>query len=94
MLEQKQGVVTGATEVAVVGRGFLVAVGRADAGVHIENHHLWRAAVVDPIDPSPEQVGKGSDVVIGGQKLSLKFPADHAMIRFDRHLMFLFLRGL
>ncbi len=53
VIEQEQRVIAGAAEVAVVGRAFLVAIGRADAGVHVEDHHLRRATVMDPFDPSP-----------------------------------------
>ena len=49
VVEQEQRVITGAAEMPVVGRALLVAVGRADAGVHIEDHILRRTAV----DPNP-----------------------------------------
>jgi len=72
VVEQEQRVIAGAAEVAVVGRAFLVALGRADAGVHVENHIRRRLAVVNPVDPSPRQVGKGGNVVVGGQELGLE----------------------
>jgi hypothetical protein len=55
LVEQKQGMVAGAAEVAVVGRALLVAIGRADARIQVENHLLRRAAVVNPVDPKPVQ---------------------------------------
>ena len=39
----------GATEVAVVRRSLLFAMGWTDAAVHVENDHLWRAAVVNTV---------------------------------------------
>jgi hypothetical protein len=72
LVEQKQGMVAGAAEVAVVGRALLVAIGRADARIQVENHLLRRAAVVNPVDPKPVQIGQGGDVVVGRQKLGLE----------------------
>jgi hypothetical protein len=72
LVEQKQGMVAGAAEVAVVGRALLVAIGRADARIQVENHLLRRAAVVNPVDPKPVQIGQGGDVVVGRQKLALE----------------------
>jgi hypothetical protein len=72
LVEQKQGMVAGAAEVAVVGRALLVAIGRADARIQVENHLLRRAAVVNPVDPKPVQIGQGGDVVVGRQELGLE----------------------
>jgi hypothetical protein len=72
LVEQKQGMVAGAAEVAVVGRALLVAIGRADARIQVENHLLRRAAVVNPVDPKPGQIGKGGEVVVGRQELGLE----------------------
>ena len=57
---------------AVVGRALLVAIGRADTGLQVENHLFRRTAVVNPVDPKPGQIGKGGDVVVSGQKLRLE----------------------
>ena len=46
VVEQEQRLTAGAAEMPVVGRALLVAVGRADAGVYIEDHIHRRAAVV------------------------------------------------
>jgi DNA-binding transcriptional LysR family regulator len=72
VVEQEQRVIAGAAEVAVVGRAFLVAVGRADAGIHVEDHAFRRFAIINLVDPYPGQLGKGRDVVAGGQELSLE----------------------
>ena len=45
--------ITGAAKVTIVGRALLVTVGRADAGIHIENDLDRRPAVVNPVDPKP-----------------------------------------
>ena len=64
--------ITGAAKVTVVGRALLVTVGRADAGIHIENDLDRRPAVVNPVDPKPGQVGKGGEVLVLGQQLGLE----------------------
>ena len=79
VVEQEQGVIASTAEVAVVGRTFLVAVGRADAGIHVEDHILRRFTVVNSVDPNPGQVGKDGNVVIGGQELG--FDAAHLTCR-------------
>ena len=56
MVEQKKALVTGAAEAAVAGRSFLVAMGRADTAVHVQNDHLRRAAVVN-LDRSKHRKG-------------------------------------
>ncbi len=43
LVEHEQGMVTGAAEMAVVGGSFLIAMGRADAAVHVEDDHLRRS---------------------------------------------------
>jgi hypothetical protein len=57
---------------AIVGRAFLLAMGGADARIHVENHILRWFTVVNPIDPCSGQIGKDSDVVIAGQQLGLE----------------------
>jgi len=64
--------VAGTAEVPVVGRSLLVAVGRADAAVHVENDLCRRVAVMNPVDPHAVHVGQGFNVRVGGQKLRLE----------------------
>ena len=47
LVEQEQGMVASASEVSVVGCSLLVAVGRADARVHVEDDHLRWATVMN-----------------------------------------------
>ncbi len=64
--------IAGASEVSVVGRSFLVAVGRADATVHVENDLRRRAMAVHTVDPMPGKIGKRGEVFLGGQNLRLE----------------------
>ena len=66
--------IAGATEMAIVRRSLLFAMGRADAAVHVENDHLRRAAVVNTVDPNPVHVGQDFNVRIARQKLRLEPP--------------------
>jgi len=65
-VEQEQGMVAGAAEVAVVGRSLLIAVGRADAAVHVENSLCCQVAVMHTVDPSAGKIGKHGEVFLGG----------------------------
>ncbi len=56
LVKEEKGMIAGASEVSVVGRALLFAMGRADAAVHVEDNHLRRAAVVHPVDPNAGQV--------------------------------------
>ena len=58
LVEQEKGMVAGTAEVAVVGRPLLVAMGRADAAVHIENDFRRRVPVMNPVNPSAGKIGK------------------------------------
>ena len=66
--------VAGATEVTVVCRSLLFAMGRADAAVHVENDHLRWAAVMNTVNPHPVHVGQSFNVRIARQKLRLETP--------------------
>ena len=74
LVEQEQGVITGAAEVAIIGRSLLVAVGRADAAVHVEDDLRRRATVMHTVDPLPGKIGKRGEVFLGGQNLRLEAP--------------------
>jgi len=64
--------ITGAAEVAVLRRSLLLAMGRADAAIHIENDLCRRAPVMDLVDPHPVHLSQGFNVRVGGQKLRLE----------------------
>ncbi len=49
LVEAKQWVIAGAAEVAVVGRAFLLTVGRADRTVHVQDQLANRLAFADTI---------------------------------------------
>jgi len=66
--------IAGASEVTVVGRSFLVAMGRADAAVQVENDLLRRATVMHTIDPLAGKITKRGEVFLGGQNLRLEAP--------------------
>ena len=64
--------VAGAAEVSVVGRSLLLAMGRADAAVHVEDDPRRRATVMHTVDPSPGEIGKRGEVSPAGQNLRLE----------------------
>ena len=72
LVEQEKGMVTRAAEVPVVGCSLLIAMGRANAAVHVENDLRRRVPVMNLVDPHPVHVGQGFNVRVGGQKLCLK----------------------
>ena len=55
LVEHEKRMVARAAEVTVVGRVLLVAMGRADAAVHVEDDGPRRLAVVHPVDPDPRR---------------------------------------
>ena len=66
--------VTGAPEVTIVGRSFLLTMGRADGTVHVKDDHLRRVPVMHTVDPLPGKIGKRGEVLLGGQNLRLEAP--------------------
>ena len=64
LVEWEKRMIADAAEVTVVGRAFLVAVGRADVGVHVEDDFVRRTAVVNPVDLLPRQIRKDSEGVV------------------------------
>jgi hypothetical protein len=82
LVEHKERVITGAAEVAVPGRTFLLAVGRALGAVHVEDDATRRLAVMDPVDPGARQIGEGLQVGIARQPLGLE--ATHLAARGGR----------
>ena len=51
--EHEEWMVAGAGEVAVVGSALLIAMGRADAAVHVEHDCLGRMPRMHKVDPLP-----------------------------------------
>ena len=74
LVEHEQRVITGAAEVAVIGRALLLTECRADGAVHVEHHAPRRIVVVNPVDPHPRQVRKGREVLVVRQQLGLEPP--------------------
>jgi hypothetical protein len=66
--------IAGAGEVAVIGGAFLIAMGRADAAVHVEHDCLGRMPPMHPINPLPRQIGQRGEVLVGGKELRLEAP--------------------
>jgi hypothetical protein len=72
LVEHEQRVVAGAGEVAVVGGAFLITMGRADTGIHVEHDRPQRAAAVNALDPLPGQIGERGKVLVARQPLGLE----------------------
>ena len=66
--------VAGATEVAVLGGAFLLAMRRAHAAAHVERHDIGWAAGMHHVDPPARQIGERRDTVFFGQNLGLEPP--------------------
>ena len=49
---------------AVIGRTFLITMGRADGAVHVEHDHSRQLPRMNPIDPNPRQVREGGEVLV------------------------------
>ena len=82
LVEHEQRVVTGAAEVTVPDRAFLLAVGRALGTVHVEDDAVGRLAFVHAVDPSARQIRQGLQVGVGRQPLGLE--AAHLAARSGR----------
>src|SRR6266480_3621248 len=50
--------IAGASEVHIVGRPLLIAVGRADTRIHVENNCPRRLAAMNAVDPPTGEIGK------------------------------------
>src|SRR5215211_4930519 len=72
LVEHEERMVAGAAEVAIVGAALLLAVGRADAGVHVEHDPLYGAASVHAVDPVPRQIRQHRKVGLLGQHLGFE----------------------
>ena len=72
LIEHEQRMITGAGEVAVVGGAFLISIGLAHTGVHVEHDAVQRTAAVHPVNPSPAKIGERDKVLIVRKPLRLK----------------------
>ena len=59
---------------AVVGNLFLIAVGRADAGIHIQDDALQWTAVMNSVDPLTTEVEGRGGVLVARQPFRLEAP--------------------
>ena len=64
LIEHEKRVTAGAAEMAVIGRAFLIAMGRADGAVHVEHDHSRQLPRMNPIDPNTRQVREGGEVLV------------------------------
>jgi hypothetical protein len=74
LVEQEQRMVTGAAEMTVPDRAFLLAMGRALGTVHVEDDRAGRLASVHPVDPDARQIRQGRQVGVPRQPLGLEAP--------------------
>ncbi len=66
--------IAGASEVAVVGGAFLLAIGLAHTGVHVEHDAVQRTAAVHPLNPSPAEISERDKVLLVRKPLRLEAP--------------------
>jgi hypothetical protein len=59
---------------AVIGRPFLFAVGRTDAGIHIEHDGPGRATEVNPVNSLARQIRERLEIGRAGQYPGLEAP--------------------
>ena len=64
LIEHEKRVIAGAAEMAVIGRTFLITMGRADGAVHVEHDHSRQLPRMNPIDPNTRQVREGGEVLV------------------------------
>jgi hypothetical protein len=72
LVEHKERVITGAGEVAVVGRALLRAVGRAHAAVDVEHQRGSCALPLRAVDPPPREIGERRQVRRRGHRARLE----------------------
>jgi hypothetical protein len=72
LVEQKQGMVAQAGEVAVVGGALLVAVGLAHRAVHVQDELGGLAVTVSLVDPLPGEIDQVLEVVLAGEYFRLE----------------------
>jgi hypothetical protein len=74
LIEHEQRMVAGTGEVAVVGGAFLLAMGRADARIHIEDDGPRRAPARNGVDPLPRETGERGEVLVTREPFRLEPP--------------------
>jgi hypothetical protein len=72
LIEHEQRMVARASEVTIVGRAFLIAMGRALGAVHVEDDVAGRLAVMDLVDPGTRQICEGIQVGLAHQPRGLE----------------------
>ena len=75
LIEAEKRMIASALEVAVVGRPFLIAIGRADRAVHIKDDLLEWPAFVNPVHRDAGQVHQ--ELKILGLSQCLCFKSAH-----------------
>jgi hypothetical protein len=58
--------------VPVVGRAYLLSVGRADGTVHVENEPIHRRPSTSADHPFLVEIGQGGEVLLGRENLGLE----------------------
>jgi hypothetical protein len=74
LVEQEKRMVTGTGIMSVPDAHLLLAMGRADAGIHVEHDAPRRPAAMDTVDPSAGQIGEGREVLLRRQPACLEAP--------------------
>ena len=72
LVEQKQRVVAGAAEVAVVGQAFLLSICLAHRAVQVEDQLLGWLSLVNPVDPIVGKVDQLLEVALCAEDLRLE----------------------
>ena len=72
LIEHEQRMIAGALVVAVPDAILLLALGRADAGIRVEQDTARRTAGVNAIDPHSRKIGEGGQVLFRRQPLRLE----------------------
>src|SRR5215213_2222713 len=74
LVEHKQRMIAGTSEMPVVGAAFLFAKARAFARVHVEYDGLWPSPPAHLVDPLTGQIGKNGEILGPAQPLCLEAP--------------------
>ena len=74
LVEQEERVITGAAEVAIPDRAFLLAVGRALGTVHVEDDRARGPLLMHPVDPGTRQIRQRFQIGVRRQPLGLEAP--------------------
>jgi hypothetical protein len=72
LVEHEQRMVARTSEVAVVGRTLLLAMGRTLGAVHVENDAVGRLSCMHTVDPDAGQVAERGEIRLARQPLGLE----------------------